>query len=108
MLGVAYKNDVGDTRESPALDIMGLLQGRGAEVVYSDPHVPSFRSEGRTHSSQPLTDEELQKADCVIVTCRHDEFDFDQVARHARVVVDTRNAFPRNAHQNGSARIIRL
>ena len=108
MLGVAYKNDVGDTRESPALDIMGLLRDRGADVVYSDPHVASFRADGETYSSRPLSDEELKKADCVIVTCRHKEFDFDQVARHARVIVDTRNAFPRTANQNGSARIIRL
>ncbi|MHC4550569.1 MAG: nucleotide sugar dehydrogenase [Planctomycetota bacterium] len=109
LLGVAYKNDVADTRESPALDIMRLLEDRGAQIVYNDPFVPSFRSGSEVHESVPLTEEELARADCVVVTCRHAGIDFDFVARHARVIVDTRNAYPRNgAPYTGSARIVKL
>ena len=108
MLGVAYKNDVSDTRESPALDIMRLLEEKGADMVYTDPYVPSLRSQGEVRESVPLDEAQLEQADCVIVTCRHSAFDFALVGAHARLVVDTRNAFPGNAPPQGPARIIRL
>jgi len=109
MLGVAYKSDVADTRESPALDIMRLLEDRGAEVVFNDPFVPSLRSGDSVRKSVALTAEELGKADCVVVTCRHEGVDFAQVAEHARVIVDTRNAYPRNGDPyTGKARLVKL
>jgi UDP-N-acetyl-D-glucosamine dehydrogenase len=109
MLGVAYKSDVADTRESPALDIMRLLEDRGAEVVFNDPFVPTFRSGDSVRKSVALTPEELGKADCVVVTCRHEGVDFGLVAEHARVIVDTRNAYPRNGDPyTGKARLVKL
>ncbi|MGQ0613232.1 MAG: nucleotide sugar dehydrogenase [Planctomycetaceae bacterium] len=110
LLGIAYKNDVNDMRESPALDVQRLLEELGAKVAYSDPYVPSYHAHegGGVHTSVPLTAEELRRADCVVVTCRHKAFDFGFVAKHARLVVDTRNAYPSNAPASGDARIIRL
>ncbi|MHC4134376.1 MAG: nucleotide sugar dehydrogenase [Planctomycetota bacterium] len=109
MLGVAYKSDVADTRESPALDIMRLLEDRGASVVFNDPFVPSLRSGDTVLKSVPLTAEEIADADCVVVTCRHQGVDFDLVAEHARVIVDTRNAYPRNGDPyTGKARLVKL
>jgi UDP-N-acetyl-D-glucosamine dehydrogenase len=109
VLGVAYKNDVADIRESPALDIIKLLESRSATVVYSDPHVPSFNDHGLKMQGVALNPEELRKADCVVVTCKHKGVDFDMVAKHARVIVDSRNAYPRNGKlPAGAARIVRL
>ena len=109
LLGVAYKNDVADMRESPALDIMKLLEEQGAQVVYSDPFVPSFKEGNLVKQGVELTPEELRKADCVVVTCNHTGVDFDMVVKHARVVVDTRNALPRGkAVPDGGAKIVKL
>jgi len=109
ILGVAYKNDVADVRESPALDIIQLLRQAGAEIAYHDPYVPTFGSgEGRMES-RPLTAEELRAADCVVVTCSHTGTDFDLVAREAKAVIDTRNAYPLGYERpEGGARIIKL
>jgi UDP-N-acetyl-D-glucosamine dehydrogenase len=90
---VAYKPGVSDTRESPALDIIGLLMQQGARVVYSDPYVPEITVLGETLTSQPLTSELLEAADCVVVATNHAEFDYEMIERRARVIVDTRNAF---------------
>jgi UDP-N-acetyl-D-glucosamine dehydrogenase len=109
MLGVAYKNDVSDTRESPALDIMELLEKAGAKVIYHDPYVPEFRTGDTTHSSVELTREELERADCVVVTCRHGGIDFGELATQAGLIVDTRNAYPSGSPQSkAGARIVRL
>jgi len=108
LLGMAYKNDVADTRESPAIDIMKLLEQRGAEVVYSDPWVPSFREHGIVYTGVDLTPEELAKADCVVVTCCHQGVDWDMVAQNAKIIVDSRNAYPRNGAPKGGARIVKL
>ncbi len=96
ILGVAYKKDVDDPRESPAFTILELLQARGAEVSYSDPHVPSL-PRVRHHKklrleSQALTKDFLRSQDCVVVVTDHSAFDIPFVVRHARLVVDTRNA----------------
>jgi UDP-N-acetyl-D-glucosamine dehydrogenase len=106
LLGVAYKNDVADMRESPALDILKLLEARGAEVVYSDPFVPSFSEGTESRTGVELTDAELEKADCVVVTCRHRNVDFGRVAQKAHLIVDTRNAFPLGSPEAESARRI--
>ena len=83
MLGVAYKKDVDDPRESPAFEILEMLQARGAIVTYNDPHVPTL-PRMRHHSlrldSQPLTPEFLAEQDCVLVVTDHSAFDYDFIA----------------------------
>ena len=92
VLGVAYKRDIDDMRESPALDVMRLLEERGAKVVYHDPHVPSFREDGHQRFSVPFTDDELRLADAVVIVTDHTAVDYQRVVDVAAVVVDTRNA----------------
>ncbi|HEY8195366.1 MAG TPA: nucleotide sugar dehydrogenase [Gemmatimonadales bacterium] len=97
VLGVAYKRDIEDIRESPALDIIKLLEGQGARVSYFDPHVPRFRENGQEFRSVELTPEVVAAADCVIVVTDHSAVDYRMIKRHARLVVDTRNAIPKEA-----------
>ncbi len=92
IVGVAYKRDIEDIRESPALDIIRLLEGRGAKVSYHDPYVPSFSEDGHQAVSVPLTKEVLAAADCVVIVTDHANIDYGLVRREARRVVDTRNA----------------
>ena len=95
ILGVAYKKDIEDLRESPALDIIRLLEQQGAKVSYHDPFVPTFAEDGRTYASVPLTRESVAVADAVMVVTDHTALDYDLIRDHARVVVDTRNALGR-------------
>ena len=97
VLGVAYKRDIDDIRESPALDIIRLLEGQGARVAYSDPHVPCFSEDGHDYRSVALTPESVASADCVLVVTDHSDVDYRMIARSARLVVDTRNAMPKEA-----------
>ena len=97
VLGVAYKRDIDDIRESPALDIIRLLEGQGARVAYSDTHVPCFAENGHEYRSVPLTPQAVAAADCVMIVTDHSDFDYRMVARNARLVVDTRNAMPKEA-----------
>jgi len=97
VLGVAYKRDIDDIRESPALDIIRLLEGQGARVAYSDPHVPCFSEDGHDYRSVALTPESVASADCVLVVTDHSDVDYRMIARNARLVVDTRNAMPKEA-----------
>ncbi|MGZ8377526.1 MAG: nucleotide sugar dehydrogenase [Gemmatirosa sp.] len=106
VLGIAYKRDIDDMRESPALDVMRLLEQRGAEVAYHDPHVPTFREEGQSHTGVELTAEELQRADAVVIVTDHRAIDWQFVIDHAAVVVDTRNAVAKL--RPGRARIVAL
>ena len=92
VLGVAYKKDIQDMRESPSLDIIRLLQGKGADVVYHDPHVPSFDEHGLALTSVTDLDAELAAADCVVVATDHSAYSWADVAAKASVVVDTRRA----------------
>jgi UDP-N-acetyl-D-glucosamine dehydrogenase len=92
VLGVAYKADIDDTRESPSLDIMETLRERGAKIEYSDPYVPKLEFGGRTLKSVPLTPARLEKFDCVVIATAHKKFPYGAVVRHARSIVDTRNA----------------
>jgi len=94
VLGVAYKGDVGDLRESPALKLIELLRERGAEVVYHDPFVPDLGEEGLDLGSAPLTDELLAGADIVCVVTAHSGIDYARVAGRAQLVLDLRNAVP--------------
>jgi UDP-N-acetyl-D-glucosamine dehydrogenase len=97
VLGVAYKRDIDDIRESPALDIIRLLEGQGARVVYSDPHVPCISENGHEFRSVPLTPQSVAAADCVMIVTDHTAVDYRMVGRNARLVVDTRNAMPKEA-----------
>ena len=94
LVGIAYKKDIEDWRESPALKIMELLEHDGAEVSYHDPFVPSFQddSTGRLRHSVPLTPKALAEADCAVIITDHTRTDWNFVVEHASVVVDTRNA----------------
>ncbi len=92
VLGVSYKRDVGDIRESPALDIIELLRQKGADVRYHDPYVPSFSHNGHTMTSVPneaLWDE-IANADCVLIATDHSKYDWEAVRQKAKVIVDTR------------------
>jgi len=97
VLGVAYKRDIEDIRESPALDIIRLLEGQGAKVTYFDPHVPHFRENGHEFRSIELTPEQVAAADCVMVVTDHTSVDYRMIKRNAKLVVDTRNAIPKEA-----------
>jgi UDP-N-acetyl-D-glucosamine dehydrogenase len=106
VLGVAYKRDIDDMRESPALDVMRLLEERGAEVAYHDPHVPSFREEGHEMHGVPLTDEALDRADAVVVITDHKAVDYQRVVDRAALVIDARNVCARLTP--GRARVVSL
>ncbi|MDD5538546.1 MAG: nucleotide sugar dehydrogenase [Candidatus Omnitrophota bacterium] len=92
ILGVAYKKNVGDYRESPAFDVMEELLDKGAKVTYSDPYVPSFENRQLKMKSVRLAPAMLKKADCVVMITDHDCFDDEMIVKHARLIVDTRNA----------------
>jgi UDP-N-acetyl-D-glucosamine dehydrogenase len=92
ILGVAYKKDVNDTRESPALDIIEILRKKGASVLYSDPYVPQLIADDYNIVSQELREELLKNIDCVVIVTNHSEFDYQYIVSHAPLVVDTRNA----------------
>lgn len=91
VLGVAYKRDINDVRESPALDVIRLLEERGAHVEYHDPFVPEFREDGHTRKGVELSEEMLQWADAVVIITDHKSIDYQRVVDHATMVVDTRN-----------------
>jgi UDP-N-acetyl-D-glucosamine dehydrogenase len=95
VLGVAYKRDIDDIRESPALDIIRLLADQGARVTYFDPHVPTFAENGHEFRSVPLTPESVAAADCIMIVTDHTAVDYRMIRRNARLVVDTRNAMPK-------------
>ena len=112
VMGIAYKRDIADLRESPAFEIMRLLQDQGASVIYHDPHCPVIEDDGHTPladlpmRSMDLTDELLQRADCVIIVTDHTDVDYAKVARHAPLVVDTRGVL-RNV-ESGNGRVVGL
>ncbi len=100
-LGVAYKPDIDDARESPALLVMEQVARKGARVLYHDPYIATVKDEhGTEYVGVPLTDELLQKADCVVFTTNHSCFDVDDIVSKAQLVVDTRNAVKSVAIEN--------
>jgi len=106
VLGVAYKRDIDDVRESPALDIIHLLEKRGAKVSYSDPFVAKLRAdEFLLHAMTAVDpDQASAEADCVVIVTDHKAFDYAGILKHAKLVVDTRNALKGNK----SPKIVRL
>src|SRR5262249_16067229 len=91
-LGVAYKANVGDTRESPALEILTMLRARGADVTYCDPWVPTATVDDVPLKSVAICDGGLADADCVLILADHSAFDYRRVMSAARLIVDARNA----------------
>jgi UDP-N-acetyl-D-glucosamine dehydrogenase len=115
LLGVAYKKDIDDVRESPALSIIDRLRAKGADVHYHDPFVRevSFDDAHTQGSGEPLqsvalTDEELQTADCVVIVTDHSQVDYKRVCELTKLIVDTRNALDSQTRKTSCARIIRL
>lgn len=106
VLGVAYKPDISDVRESPSLDVIGLLRAKGATVEYYDPYVPSIEHEGWGLRSVPDLDEAARRADCVVVITNHSSIDYRRLAETASLVFDSRNAL--RAAGVDSDRVIRL
>jgi UDP-N-acetyl-D-glucosamine dehydrogenase len=93
VLGVAYKRDIDDVRESPALDIIHLLGRAGAKVTYSDPFVPVLRGDGAIPQMEATEPEaSAAEADCVVIVTDHKAFDYSRILERARLIVDTRNA----------------
>ena len=115
LLGVAYKKDVDDVRESPALAIIDRLRSKGCEVCYHDPFVRELSFEdtnvgvkGASLTSVELTDEEIKAADCIVIVTDHSQIDYGGVTELAPLIVDTRNALNGEVRSKSSARIIRL
>jgi UDP-N-acetyl-D-glucosamine dehydrogenase len=96
ILGVAYKRDVDDPRESPSFELIELLAARGAKLSYSDPHIPHLPKmrhyDVPALTSSDLTQEYLAEQDCVLIVTDHSAYDYDFIAKHSRLIVDTRNA----------------
>jgi len=101
VLGVAYKNDISDVRESPALDIMKLLIEWGANVLFNDPYVPSLRWDDDTIGSCEISEDLLSSVDIVVLTTNHTIYDCSFLAQHAKLIYDTRNAFAGIADTDG-------
>src|SRR5216684_551156 len=115
VLGVAYKRDIDDVRESPALSIIDRLRSKGCEVRYHDPFVREIHFDdahieggGAPLASVDLTDEELYAADCIVIVTNHSQIDYARVTELAALVVDTRNALNGDVRRGSRARIIRL
>jgi UDP-N-acetyl-D-glucosamine dehydrogenase len=107
LLGMAYKKDVDDPRESPSFKLMELLQEMGADVQYNDPHIPvlhPMRKYSFTHTSTELTAEILAAADCVLLATDHSVYDYRFILDHASLIVDTRNAF--NGLEGAAAKVV--
>ncbi|MBC7871266.1 MAG: nucleotide sugar dehydrogenase [Chitinophagaceae bacterium] len=106
VLGVAYKRDIDDVRESPALDVIGLLLHKGANVTYHDPHVPVIRLEDNEKMyGVEYSAELLENADCVVIVTDHTSYNWQHVVDHSHIIVDTRHATP---NFSGKARIVTL
>lgn len=96
ILGIAYKKNIDDMRESPAVELMELLQEKGGEIAYTDPHVPVFPKMREHHfdlSSIAVTPESVAGFDCVVVATNHDAFDYALIKQHAKLIVDTRGIY---------------
>jgi UDP-N-acetyl-D-glucosamine dehydrogenase len=106
VVGVAYKPDIDDIRESPALDVMRLLEADGAEVVFHDPFIATYREDGHSRSGVELTAAELERADAVVIVTNHRVIDYQMLMDHASLVVDSRNAMARTIKTR--ARVVSL
>lgn len=115
ILGVAYKKDIDDMRESPALSVIDLLRSRGAKVVYHDPFVPEVTfdhaytiGDGEPLYTQDLTDDLISSSDCVVICTDHSTVDYNRVCELSKVIVDTRNALNEETRNCSKAKVVRL
>lgn len=106
ILGIAYKPDIDDLRESPALDVIHLLKEKGAEVVYHDPYIPNFDHENLKMTSVEDLMAEVSIADCVAIITHHKNYDYQAILDAARLIVDTRNALGKAGKNN--PKVVRL
>lgn len=106
VLGVAYKPDIDDIRESPALDVIGLLEQKGGKVCYHDPYIPKIQHEGLEMESVSDLEEALQRVDCVVIITNHSSYDYNAILNSARLIVDTRNALGKAGA--ASPKVVRL
>ena len=106
VLGAAYKPDIDDLRESPALDVIGLLEQKGAHVSYHDPYIPRLRHDGWEMDSVPDLMDAVRSADCVVIVTNHSSYDYPAILQEARSVVDTRNALGKAGKDN--PKVVRL
>ena len=106
VLGVAYKRDIDDMRESPALDVIRLLEERGADVQYHDPHVPTYREDGHVRTGVDLTDDVIERSDAVVIITDHRAVDYRRLIEKGHLVIDTRNALAK--FEGGRARVVTL
>jgi UDP-N-acetyl-D-glucosamine dehydrogenase len=95
LLGMAFKKDISDLRDSPALKVYHIIKPMVSVVKYNDPHVPEFSADGKTVTSVPLNARELKKCDAVVILANHSDYDYDFIVKYARLIVDTRNAIAR-------------
>jgi UDP-N-acetyl-D-glucosamine dehydrogenase len=110
VIGVAYKKNIDDSRESPSAEIIELLRDKGAEVSYHDPHIPTYPSMRKYRidlKSVDLGEATLKATDCVLILTDHDAIDYANIARHATLVVDSRNAMARVPTGTGKARVVK-
>lgn len=115
VLGVAYKKDIDDMRESPALSVIDLLRAKGADVIYHDPFVPEVTfdhaytiGDGEPLYNQELTDDLMKGSDCVIICTEHSDIDYNRVCEQSKLIVDTRNALSPDIRNGSHAKIVRL
>ncbi|MCS6906462.1 MAG: nucleotide sugar dehydrogenase [Anaerolineales bacterium] len=106
VLGAAYKPDIDDLRESPALDVIGLLHQKGALVSYHDPYIPSLNHDGMDYHSVPDLWEAVRQADCVVIVTNHSSYNYVAILENARLIVDTRNALGKLGKDN--PKVVRL
>jgi len=96
ILGIAYKKDVDDMRESPGIEIINILKNKGSQVDYHDPFIPSFSGKRRypdlSMKSIKLDENKLNKYDCVVIITNHSAYDYDWIVENSKLVIDTRNA----------------
>jgi UDP-N-acetyl-D-glucosamine dehydrogenase len=104
---VAYKRDVDDVRESPAIDVMRLLEADGANVSYHDPHVPIVLEDGKSVASVELTADAMAGADAVVILTDHSAFDYDWIVANSHVLIDARHAVPRDGRTVGSGWVVK-
>ena len=106
VLGAAYKPDIDDLRESPALDVIGLLEQKGAHVTYHDPFIPLLDHEGQKMESVKELLPAVSAADCVVIVTNHSQYDYPAILEAAKLIVDTRNALGKFAKNN--PKVVRL
>lgn len=100
VLGAAYKPDIDDVRESPALDVIGLLEQKGAQVSYHDPYIPRLQHDDWEMTSVPEVMEAVRQSDCVVIITNHSNYDYGKILGEAKLVVDTRNALGQAGRDN--------